>query len=322
MFAVNMRYNCKSRYSYSKLTRTMERPGNKKRGPFLRSLFVLYSTMRTLCAPRRVGPERDALYNLTKEQRSLLSGCGLVQQRRESIVRKAERCQQRFQSWSQNQSLLIHMDNFNRLRFLANPATGRDKSINACAFAAIRLPGPLPLFHGYPSLLELQDRIAPLADAMSRACNNLIRDASNIANQGYKWSEFDPHKLPLRLPPCPLGPWQVQQNKRQQTFIKNLGLFCMWVGLAWNFPQASTCFSQKGWLQEPHKIFYFMVGCCLFSLVGLFPNFHGSNGILEVLVIRLLHFPQLLLAVSDCSAILPSLPYFHGIHGCPHPCFY
>ena len=113
MFAVNTRYNRKSRYSYSKLTRTMERPGNKKRGPFLRSPFVLYSTMRTLCAPRRVGPERDALYNLTKEQRSLLSGCGLVQQRRESIVRKAERCQQRFQSWSQNQSLLIHMDNFN-----------------------------------------------------------------------------------------------------------------------------------------------------------------------------------------------------------------
>lgn len=190
LFSSQLRYNRKSRYSFAKLITTLNRPNNKKRGPFLRSVFLLYSTMRGLCVPRRVGQEHDALYNLTKEQRTLLSGSGLVQQRRESIRSKAVRCQQQFQTWSRNKSLLVHMDNFNRLRYLANPAKGRDQSINACAFAAIRLPSPMPLFHAYPTLLELNERIPGLATAMSRACANLIADTANIATQAYKWSDI------------------------------------------------------------------------------------------------------------------------------------
>ena len=216
LFATSMRHNRKTRYTWARLIHTMDRPGNHKKGPFLRSVFALYCTMRSLCAPRRVGKEDDALYNLTKEQRTKLSGTGMVQQRRESIVSKAARCKGEFDDWSRNRSLLIHFDNFNKLRYLANPAKGRDQSINACAFAAIRLVEPLPLFSGYPSLQELQGRILQVTAALSRACSNLITDTTNITSQAYKWEDIRA-PLDVRRSQVTSAYWRSWQVTRSDT---------------------------------------------------------------------------------------------------------
>ena len=64
----DLRFNRKTRYSFTKLYTILSLPGSHKRGPFLRSLFAMYSAMRELCVPARRQQEDDALYNLTKEQ--------------------------------------------------------------------------------------------------------------------------------------------------------------------------------------------------------------------------------------------------------------
>ena len=225
-FGSGIRFNRKTRHTFGELHAMFQSPTTRKRGPFLRSIHSLYSSMRVLCVPRKRNQEHDALYNLTKEQRTLLSGSGVVQQRRESIVSKAARCREQFKEWTQGQALVVHFDNFNRLRYLANPASGRDRSINACAFAVLRLPRSLPLFSGFPTLEELHSRVSTLTKDILAGARKLSADIDDVLLSGYRFHEI---RAPLDVRRTnvlgPLWrPWQMTDSdtSKQQGLVQAL----------------------------------------------------------------------------------------------------
>ena len=126
-------------------------------------LWSLYRCMKKLHSPNTMVYPDSVLDTVTREQRTALSGTGLVRPRKVNRAQLAAHMRAIILSRVRNFDIVVWMDNFNKQRYSRNPNEDRDRSINGTVTAVLQLPRlslrPLP----YPSLKELVTRIQPLS---------------------------------------------------------------------------------------------------------------------------------------------------------------
>ena len=74
---------------------------------------------------------------------------------------------------TQNNVVVVWVDNYCRLRYNRSPSEPRDRTINGTAFAVLPLPMQLNDLDSWPSLLDIRDRIHPVVRELSVAVVSL-----------------------------------------------------------------------------------------------------------------------------------------------------
>jgi hypothetical protein len=150
-YCLSIRENASTRKTYSALRSDMLDTTKAWTGGFLQFAYSMWASMRGYSVPTLRLPEHRALHSLNKEQRALLSGTGLVHARKEPTRAIAAKTHASLMTAITGSPFMLACDNYSILRWTNNPAGDKNKKLDACSYAVLRVHA-MPNFRGYPKL--------------------------------------------------------------------------------------------------------------------------------------------------------------------------
>ena len=218
-FALGLRENRTSRKTWNTFLTDYDDAAKVWVPGFLRSLFALWSTMHVLCVPRQTEdrPEHPAFATVTKEQRLLISGAGLLRPRKIPIKEVAKTSLASLMTSLEDSQAVVHCDNYSILRYTSNPGTDKNKSIAACSFAILKVL-QIPDYRGLPRAELLMDAVPRQAAAMPDIARGFEEAVSRVANLGFVYADIraplDIVRLDVKR--SPWEPWQIADIDTKQ----------------------------------------------------------------------------------------------------------
>lgn len=127
---------------------------------------------------------------MSRPQRDLLGGCGVVYRRRPSASNRAQVNLQRLMDEANGHVLILWADNYNIYRFATNPNVPRDQSINGTVFAALPTQIVLPGGTWLPTLRDLVGRLHTTSSWLHHCAGTLSDDIRDTVARDYTWSQL------------------------------------------------------------------------------------------------------------------------------------
>lgn len=180
---------------------------------FAASLWMLYSVERELCMHVPVKDERG-FEMMTKRQRQMMSGTGVVRKRREPLKKQAKVARTAIREALRGKLAIIWMDNFNKQRYSKNPNEDRNACINGTVFATTPQPiASLSSWTGWPTVRQLCMRIDDMVNFVHRQMLNFTNDVRTLK---LKALDYDSVRVPcdIRRPgatPAEWYPWDIKE---------------------------------------------------------------------------------------------------------------
>lgn len=134
--------------------------------------------------------------NMSRAQRRMLLGLGIVYRRRPAAGVRAAQQMKRLADLIGRRPVLLWVDNYNVHRFASNPSFARDKSINGTVYAALPLQLDLPHGTWLPTMREMYEAIPTVARWLQLLGGSLGDATRSILTIDLQWEDV---RVPVDL---------------------------------------------------------------------------------------------------------------------------